>query len=57
MNDNEIRVNWLDFFRFVWSKKLLIVLVLGFTLLLSFLTTSFTKKFHSKDSLHYTIYF
>ena len=56
MSDNEIRVNWLDFFRFVWSKKLLIVLVLGFTLLLSFLTTSHLQR-NFTVKIPYTIQF
>lgn len=46
MDDKDIRVNWLDLFRFIWSKRVIIIFVLVATASISLVTTSgFEKKY------------
>ena len=44
MDDKDIRVDWLDLFRFIWSKRVIIIFVLVATVIISIITTSDFKR-------------
>ena len=49
MDDKDIRVNWLDLFRFIWSKRIVIIFVLIATVFISLIATSdFERKYMVK---------